>query len=104
MSLKGFLPGEDPVADGALNTAGGLSTFDNERIYGIGPRTTSFGFTASRVRAFTGIAATTATGTTQLHFTHIFSPVPRVQRIIRHRGAPREGHTTYRTVRMPFWR
>lgn len=87
-----------------LDAAGRLGAFDDEGINNIGSGTASPGLTASRVWALTRSTSMAATGTGRFHLTSVFTPVPRVQCVVLHRGTAMERHAPHFTPGTSFGR
>lgn len=60
MSLQGLLPGENSVADRALDAAGRLGALDDEGVDGVRPRPPSLRVAALQVRALARVTPSAA--------------------------------------------
>lgn len=104
VGLQALLSGEHSVADVALDAAGGLGALDDQSVDDVCSRAASPGLAAPRVRAFTRGASMATAGAAHFQFTHVFTPVPRVQRVVLHGRAAVERHAAYLTLGTPFGR
>lgn len=60
MSLQGLLPGENSIADRALDAAGRLGALDDEGVDGVRPRPPSLRVAALQVRALARVTPSAA--------------------------------------------